>query len=141
MTTARPYRIILSAATVLVVPKGGRMMKLLIVAPNPQLRLLIRGLLAPFASEIYDCGAGAEALAVYRRQEPDCVLIDIDGPPRDGLETSRQIVSAFPEAHIVMLSDDDDARWRAVATAAGGRLRAQGQSARLAPEAEIAAAN
>ena len=85
------------------------MMKLLIVAPNPQLRLLIRGLLAPFASEIYDCGAGAEALAVYRRQEPDCVLIDIDGPPRDGLETSRQIVSAFPEAYIVMLSDDDDA--------------------------------
>ena len=95
------------------------MMKLLIVAPNPQLRLLIRGLLAPFASEIYDCGDGAEALAVYRRQGPDCVLIDIDGPPCDGLETSRQIISAFPEAHIVMLSDDDDARWRAVATAAG----------------------
>ena len=40
------------------------MMKLLIVAPNPQLRLLIRGLLAPFAWEI-DCGDGAEALAVY----------------------------------------------------------------------------
>ena len=90
-------------------------MKLLIVAPNPQLRLLIRGLLAPFASEIYDCGDGAEALAVYRRQGPDCVLIDIDGP-----EASRQIISAFPEAHILMLSDDDDARWRAVATAAGG---------------------
>jgi hypothetical protein len=35
------------------------MMKLLIVAPNPQLHLLIRGLLAPFASEIYDCGDGA----------------------------------------------------------------------------------
>ena len=41
------------------------MMKLLIVPPNPQLRLLIRGLLAPFASEICDCGDGAEALAVY----------------------------------------------------------------------------
>jgi CheY-like chemotaxis protein len=96
-------------------------MKVLIVENNPQMRQMIRGLLAQLASEVYECGDGAEALAAYTTHRPDWVLMDIDLPQLNGLEATRQITSAFPDAHILMMSGDDDARLRAAATTAGAR--------------------
>ncbi|MGH9840218.1 MAG: response regulator transcription factor [Blastocatellia bacterium] len=55
-------------------------MKILIVEDNPQMRQMIRGLVVQFASEVYECGDGAEALAVYTTHWPDWTLMDIDLP-------------------------------------------------------------
>ncbi|MGH9844239.1 MAG: response regulator transcription factor [Blastocatellia bacterium] len=96
-------------------------MKILIVEDNPQMRQMIRSLVAQFASEVYECGTGAEALAVYTTHQPDCVLMDIDLPQLNGLEATRQITSAFPDAHILIVTNYDDARLRAAARAAGAR--------------------
>jgi two-component system response regulator DegU len=96
-------------------------MKVLIVENNPQMRQMIRGLLAQLASEVYECGDGAEALAAYATHRPDWVLMDIDLPQVNGLEATRQITSAFPDAHILMVTNYDDARLRAAATTAGAR--------------------
>ncbi len=97
------------------------MMKVLIVEDNPQMRQMIRGLVAQFASEVYECGDGAEALAAYTAHRPDWALMDIDLPQLNGLEATRQITSAFPDAQILMVTNYDDARLRAAATAAGAR--------------------
>jgi CheY-like chemotaxis protein len=94
-------------------------MKILIVEDNSQIRQMIRGLVAEFASEVYECGDGAEALAAYTTHRPDWTLMDIDLPQLNGLEATRQITSAFPDAHILMLTSYDDARLRAAATDAG----------------------
>ncbi len=96
-------------------------MKILIVEDNPQMRQLIRSVVARISLEVYECGDGAEALAAYTTHLPDCVLMDIDLPRLNGLEAARQITSAFPDAHILIVTNYDDARLRAAATAAGAR--------------------
>ncbi|MGH9834115.1 MAG: response regulator [Blastocatellia bacterium] len=96
-------------------------MKILIVEDNPQMRQLIRSVVARISPEVYECGDGAEALAAYTTHRPDWVLMDIDLPQLNGLEAARQITSAFPDARILMVTNYDDARLRAAATAAGAR--------------------
>ncbi|MGH8692954.1 MAG: response regulator transcription factor [Burkholderiales bacterium] len=97
------------------------MMKVLIVEDNPQMRQMIRSVLARVSQEIYECGDGAEAMAAYTTHLPHWVLMDIDLPQLNGLEATRQIISAFPDAHILVVTNYDDERLRAAATAAGAR--------------------
>ncbi len=94
-------------------------MKVLIVENNPQMRQMIRGLLAHFASEVYECADGAEALAAYTTHRPEWTLMEIDLPRLSGLEAARQITSAYPDARILIVTDYDDARLRVAAAAAG----------------------
>ena len=96
-------------------------MKVLIVEDNPQMRQMIRSLVDQLAPEVYECGDGVEALAAYTTHRPDCVLMDIDLPHLNGIEATRQIISAFPEADILMVTNYDDARLRTAAAAAGAR--------------------
>jgi two-component system response regulator DegU len=94
-------------------------MKVLIVEDNLQMRQMIRSLVAQFASEVYECGDGEEALSNYTAHRPDWTLMDIDMPRLNGLEATRQIICAFPDAHILIVSNYDDARFRTAAADAG----------------------
>ena len=96
-------------------------MKILIVEDNPQMRQMIRSVVARLAPEVYECGNGTEALAAYTTHLPHWVLMDIDLPQLNGLETTRQITAAFPDAHILMVTNYDDDRLRAATPAAGAR--------------------
>ncbi|MGH9845243.1 MAG: response regulator, partial [Blastocatellia bacterium] len=96
-------------------------MKVLIVEDNPQMRQMIHGLVASFSSEVYECDDGAEALAAYTTYRPDWTLMDIDLPNLNGLEATRQIISAFPDAYILMVTNYNDERLRAAASTAGAR--------------------
>ena len=94
-------------------------MKLLIVDDNAGMRRLIRGLVNDLAETINECGDGAEALAAFAEHRPDWVLMDIKMERLDGIAATRQIIAAFPEAQIVMVTDYGDAKLRAQASAAG----------------------
>ena len=94
-------------------------MKLLIVDDNAGMRRLIKGLVHDLAETINECGDGAEALAAYVEYRPDWVLMDIKMERLDGFAATRQIMAAFPEAQIVMVTDYGDAKSRAAADAAG----------------------
>jgi CheY-like chemotaxis protein len=94
-------------------------MKLLIVEDNDGTRGLIKRLVADFASEIYECRDGAEALAVYLARQPDWVLMDIQLVGLNGLAATRQITTAWPQAKIMIVTDYDDDELREAARHAG----------------------
>ena len=47
---------------------------------------------------------GYEALAVYEQERPDVVLLDMNMPGKDGLETLRDLKASDPEAAVFMVT-------------------------------------
>jgi DNA-binding NarL/FixJ family response regulator len=95
------------------------MRSLLIVEDNDQMRELLKRLVTDLTDLIHELSDGAQALAFYTACQPDWVLMDIHMPGVNGLAATRQITAAFPEARVVIVTDYDDARLRAAASAAG----------------------
>jgi DNA-binding NarL/FixJ family response regulator len=94
-------------------------LKLLIVDDNAAVRRLIRSIVLPFASEIFECTDGADALSAYQAEVPDVVLMDIRMSEVDGIQATKQIKAADPAAKIVIVTDYDDDALRAAAMRAG----------------------
>lgn len=94
-------------------------MKLLIVDDSPEMRRLIRSMLADLAEEIAECSDGADALAAYRQRLPDWVLMDIEMPLLDGLGATKQIIAAFPDARIAIVTRHSHEKLRAAAQESG----------------------
>ena len=97
-------------------------MKVLIVEDHPPMRQLIRSLVADLAETITECADGGEAVAMYAAQQfssDDRVLMDLEMPGIGGLEATRCIRAAFPDAQIIIVTLYDDQHWRTAATEAG----------------------
>ena len=94
-------------------------MRVLIVEDHPQMRRLLKSIVGDLADAICECEDGMEALETYTRQRPDWVLMDIELKCLDGIAASRQIVSDFPDARIVIVTSYDNAGLRRAAAEAG----------------------
>lgn len=94
-------------------------MMLMIVEDNAGMRRLIKSLVADLADAICECDDGAAAVAVYAARRPDWVLMDIELKHMDGIAASRQIVAAFPQARIAIVTSFDCDRLRRAAAEAG----------------------
>lgn len=94
-------------------------MKILIVDDNASVRRLIAAIVEPVATDIRECEDGACAVAAYRAQRPDVVLMDIRMPDLDGIAATRQIRIFDPTAKIVIVTDYDDGQLREASAAAG----------------------
>lgn len=94
-------------------------MKLLIIEDNQQMRRLIASIVCDMVEEIRQCSDGSQAFAAYTEQQPDWVLMDIRMQEMDGIAATVQIKAAFPKAHIMIVTDYDDARLREAAHLAG----------------------
>jgi CheY-like chemotaxis protein len=55
-------------------------------------------------SRIMEAPNGAEALEVYKRESPDLVMLDVNMPIMDGIETLRALKALNPDAVVVMLT-------------------------------------
>jgi CheY-like chemotaxis protein len=96
-------------------------MKIMIVDDHTGIREMLRSLLEDAGIELSECTDGAEALAVYSDFRPDWVFMDSVMKDVDGLSATRRIMNDFPEAQVLMVSEDDIEQLRRAARAAGAR--------------------
>lgn len=96
-------------------------MKLLIVDDHAAMRRVIERVVHDLFNFVAECDDGAEALAAYEQHRPDWVLMDISMKRMDGLTATRNIVRAFPDAKVVIVSKHDTKYLREAARDAGAR--------------------
>jgi len=55
-------------------------------------------------TKILEANNGAEGIATYERETPDLVLLDVNMPIMDGIETLRKLREIAPDCIVVMLT-------------------------------------
>jgi DNA-binding NarL/FixJ family response regulator len=94
-------------------------MNILIVDNSSRMRRTIRSLVSGLVHEVFECEDGSQALAAYRTHRPDWVLMDIGLKDVDGILVTGNLIAAFPEARVVIVTDYDDVKLRQAAQNAG----------------------
>ena len=80
------------------------MAKILVVDDAEFLRVRITKMLTGNGHEVVEADNGAKAVARYRENRPDAVLMDVTMPEMDGLAALKEIRSGDPNARVVMLT-------------------------------------
>ncbi len=78
----------------------------------------------PDLQVVGEAADGAQVVELYKKLQPDLVLMDLRMPRTDGVAAARQIREQFPEARILMLTtyDGDDDIHKALSAGASGYL-------------------
>ena len=58
--------------------------------------------------ELFDSAPNHNLMTLIEAKSPDVLLLDIDFPPRSGLELGRKITRRFPNTRVVMLTPNPD---------------------------------
>ena len=97
------------------------MIKILLVDDQPAVRtgLKMRFALEPDIEVVGEAGSGLEALDLTRVLCPDVVLMDVEMPGLDGINTTVRLKTSMPEPAVVVLSLYDSAEMRQRALNAG----------------------
>jgi len=79
--------------------------KILIVEDDPAYRLLLKRMLENEGfSDISEAETGEQALHSVLNDSPDLVLMDIEIPCGNGIETTRKIMAVRPNSKIVIIT-------------------------------------
>jgi two-component system, OmpR family, KDP operon response regulator KdpE len=92
--------------------------KILVVDDAQQVRRVLRTTLAAEGYTVFEAGNGEEALNAVRASPPDIILLDVNMPVMDGLETCREI-RRHSDVPIVMLTVRNAERDKVLALDAG----------------------
>lgn len=94
-------------------------MKVLLIDDNWQARQMIKDYVLTNSDVSFECEDGSEALDAYSVFQPDWVLMDWDMKKVNGLIATQNIISAYPKAKILMVSNYDETDLRQAAKTAG----------------------
>ncbi len=97
-------------------------MKLMIVDNDPTMRQVIRGIVARPDDEVVECTDGDEVVKAFDSFHADWVLMDIQMNRLSGLQATRDLKAAYPEARVAILTNYGSAEFREEADAAGADL-------------------
>lgn len=79
--------------------------KILLVDDEPHIRKFVSLILRQFGSPtITEAGNGEEAVAAYEQDRPDLVLLDVNMPFMDGIETLTKLKAIDPACVVIMLT-------------------------------------
>jgi DNA-binding NarL/FixJ family response regulator len=104
----------------------GHRVRVLIVDDDALMRAGLRGVLSgdPTIEVVGEAGDGRDALHRTRLLGPDIVLMDIRMPDLDGIAATRDVLAAFPDVRVVILTtfEQDDYIFGALRAGASGFL-------------------
>ena len=85
---------------------------------------------------------GLEALEQVKKNQPDIVLMDITMPDMDGMETTRQLKSMYPDCQVLVLTVHSDKQYfmQMLAAGASGYLTKQAAADELIAAIQAVAA-
>jgi two-component system KDP operon response regulator KdpE len=93
--------------------------KLLVVDDDASVRRTLHTTLYSLGFDIGEASTGEEAIALCRIVRYEAVLLDINMPGKDGIETCRELRRLLPRLAILMLSVNDDYERKIEALEAG----------------------
>jgi DNA-binding NarL/FixJ family response regulator len=100
--------------------------RVLIVEDDALMRAGLRGVLSndPAIEVVGEAGDGRDALHRARLLSPDIVLMDIRMPNLDGIAATREVLAAFPDVKVMILTtfEQDDYIFGALSAGASGFL-------------------
>jgi DNA-binding NarL/FixJ family response regulator len=104
-----------------------RPIRVLIVDDDELMRVGLRGVLATSGDTIEvvgEEGNGRDAIYRTRLTQPDVVLMDVRMPDLDGISATREILAAFPDVKVMILTtfEQDDYIFGALSAGASGFL-------------------
>lgn len=93
--------------------------RVLLVDDDSTLRRVLRLALTGLGFQIVEAGSGEAALALLRAGPYDAVLLDIDMPGIDGIETCKEIRKLSRRPAVVMLTVHQSREYKVEASDAG----------------------
>jgi DNA-binding NarL/FixJ family response regulator len=123
--------------------------------PERKIRILIAddhyivrmGLIALMNTEpdlevVAEAADGAQALELFRKHNPDLALLDMRMPVKNGIETTKEIRSRFPDARVLILTafDGDEEIHNALQAGAQGYVLKGSTGEKLIPAVRAVAA-
>ena len=82
------------------------MAKILIIDDEANFRMLTEMQLTRLGYEVALADNGWNGLALYRREHPDVILLDVNMPGMDGIEVLKQIRTVDSKQPVIVLTGD-----------------------------------
>jgi len=124
--------------------KAERKIRILVADDHFVVRMGLLGVVntEPDMEVVGEAADGAQAVELFRKLNPDLVLMDLRMPVKDGVIATREIKTKYPEARILMLTtyDGDTDIHRAMQAGAQGYVLKNSTGDKLIPALRAVAA-
>ncbi len=80
------------------------MSRILVVDDDEQIRELFKRILQDEGHQVFLAADGVDGIKLYKREQPDLMLLDIIMPNKEGIEVIREIINEFKYAKIIAVS-------------------------------------